>query len=104
MKARRYDDILRARGYKPVERTKYQGVNLYKKVHKYNTCVCQVIKDTHGKGQAIEITITSQISLDPDIQKEINFDASYLSKEAGKIIEAFVKLKEMKSPKHLYCF
>lgn len=102
MKARRYDDILRARGYKPVERTKYQGVNLYKKVHKYNACFCQVIKDTHGKGQSIEITITSQISIDPDIKKEIELDAGYLQKEAHKIIEAFIKLKEMKSPKHIY--
>lgn len=104
MKAKNYNQVLRARGYKAVEQTKYQGTNVYVKKHKYNVSTCTVIKDTHGKGQSIEFTITSQVSIDPEIKKQIDFDASYLATEAGKIIEAFVKLREMKAPKYLYCF
>lgn len=102
MKVKDYGQLLKARGYKALEQTKYQGTNIYIKKHKYNVSTCTVIKDTHGKGQSIEFVITSQVSLDPEIKKEINFDASYLSTEAGKIIEAFVKLREMKAPKYIY--
>lgn len=102
MKVRNYGQLLKARGYHVVEQTKYQGANVYVKKHKYNVATCTVIKDMHGKGQSIEFAITSQISLDPEIKKQINFDASYLDLEAGKIIEAFVKLREMKAPKHIY--
>ncbi len=102
MKVKDYRQLLKARGYKVLRQTKYQGANVYIKEHKYNVSTCTIIKDTHGKGQSIEFAITSQISLDPEIKKEINFDASYLSMEAGKIIEAFVKLKEMKAPKYIY--
>ncbi len=102
MKAKNYSDILKARGYKVIEHTKYQGVNVYVKKHKYNVSTCTVIKDSHGKGQSIEFAITSQISTDPEIKKEINLDVSYLDLEASKIIEAFIKLKELKAPKHIY--
>jgi hypothetical protein len=36
--------------------------------------------------------------------KEQEFDRSYLAKEANAIHDAFEKLKELKAPKHLYCF
>jgi len=106
MKARRYDDILRARGYKVRERTNYQGLNVYVKEHKYNKVVCTVIKDTHGKAQSMTFNIYNTLKTPQDMVefKEQEFDRSYLVKEATKIHEAFETLKTMKSPKHLYCF
>ena len=102
MKVRRYDELLKARGYKVVEHTDYQGTNLFVKKHTYNTITCQVIKDTHGKAQTMSFVITSQISNDSEIQKQIDLDTKYLSTEANKIHECFELLRQMKSPKHIY--
>lgn len=106
MKARRYDDILRARGFKVRERTDYQGTNIYVKEHLYNKVVCTVIKDSHGKAQSMNFNIYNTLRTPKDMIefKEAEFDRSYLVKEAQKIHEAFETLKAMKSPKHLYCF
>lgn len=102
MKVRRFDEILRARGYKAQEQVKYQGTNVYVKQHKYNIVTCMVQKDSHGKAQDMWFAITSQIEHDKEIQKQIDLDADYLSLEADKIHEAFEQLKQMKSPKHIY--
>ena len=106
MKARRFDEVLRARGYKCRERSDYQGLNVYVKEHKYNKIVCTVVKDSHGKAQSMTFNIYGTLKVPSDMTefKEQEFDRSYLAKEANAIHEAFEKLKEMKSPKHLYCF
>ena len=107
MKARRFDDVLRYRGYKCRERSEYQGVNIYEKEHLYNKVVCTVVKDSHGKAQSMTFNIYNQINRIPKDMvefKEAEFDRSYLVKEAQAIHEAFEKLREMKGPKHLYCF
>ena len=101
MRVRNYAQLLKARGYKVVQHTDYQGVNIFVKKHKYNTVTCTVVKDTHGKGQSIDFAITSQISLDPVIKKEINFDADYLQKEVHMIGTSFMLLRDMTAPKHL---
>ena len=104
MKVRRYDELLRARGYKVVQYTKYYGTNIYIKSHAKNTIVCYVKKDTHGKAQ--EMTFGFENS-NTDIKefedfKKIEFDREYLWREANKIHECFEQLKQMKSPKHVY--
>ena len=106
MKARRYDDILRARGFKTRERTDYQGVNIYEKEHKFNKVVCTVVKDTHGKAQVMLFNIYHTLRFPQSMEefKEQEFDRDYLYKEATKIHEAFEQLKQLKSPKHIYCF
>ena len=107
MKARRFDEVLRARGYKCRERSEYQGINIYEKDHKFNKVVCYVIKDSHGKAQSMSFNIFNQINRIPNDMvefKEQEFDRSYLVKEAEKIFEAFEQLKTLKSPKHIYCF
>ena len=106
MKARRFDEVLRARGYKCRERSDYQGLNVYVKEHKYNKIVCTVVKDSHGKAQSMTFNIYGTLKVTSDMTEfnEQDFDRSYLAKEANAIHEAFEKLKEMKSPKHLYCF
>ena len=105
MKATNYRQVLKARGYHVVERTKYQGRNIFVKSHKYWNSYCIIEKDTHGKGQSIIFNITNnQFPKDMVEFKEAEFDRSYLIKELNVINDAFEKLKEMKSPKHLYCF
>ena len=105
MKARRFDEILRARGYKVVSQTKYDGLNMYIKKHKYNSSYCYVEKDTHGKAQSMNFNITNNnLPQNMDEFKEAEFDRGYLAKEAEKIHEAFEQLKVLKSPKHIYCF
>lgn len=106
MKAKNYDQLLKARGFKCTFHTKYQGVNVYEKEHKFNRSVCYVKKDTHGKGQEMTFDIyrTSASVQNIDEFKEKEFDRSYLVKEAIAIHEAFENLKNLKAPKHLYCF
>jgi len=107
MKARRFDEILRARGYKVVNQVKYQGTNVYLKTHLYNAVICEVIKDSHGKAQEMTFTfVGGKKTPTKDIQtfREVEGDREYLVKEALKIHEAFEELKQLKAPKHLYCF
>ena len=106
MKARRFDEVLRARGFKVRERTDYQGLNVYEKEHKFNKIVCYVEKDSHGKAQSMTFNIYNTLKTPKDMVefKEQEFDRNYLVKEATKIHEAFEQLKVLKSPKHIYCF
>ena len=107
MKARRFDDVLRSRGYKVREQSKYQGQNVYVKEHLFNKVICTVTKDTHGKAQEMTFLIVGQHERLPrDINefKEAEGDREYLAKEAVKIHECFEQLKQLKSPKHIYCF
>ena len=106
MKARRYDEILRARGYKIVKHNKYQGTDVYEKKHLFNTIFCSVTKDTHGKAQEMNFTFTYGKRFPADIYefKKASTDHEYLSDEAVKIHEAFELLKVKKSPKYIYCF
>jgi len=106
MKAKNYNQVLRARGYKARELSKYEGICIYEKVHKFNKIVCYVKKDSHGKGQEMTFNIYGTMTTPKDMVefKEQEFDRSYLAKEANAIHDAFEKLKELKAPKHLYCF
>lgn len=106
MKAKNYNQVLRARGYKARELSQYQGTCVYVKEHKFNKIVCTVVKDTHGKGQEMTFNIYTTLRLPKNMDefKEQEFDRSYLVKEATKIHEVFETLKTMKAPKHLYCF
>ena len=58
MKVRRYDELLRARGYKIVEHNKYQGCDVYIKQHTDNEIMCFVEKDSHGKAQDMNFKFT----------------------------------------------
>jgi len=106
MKAKNYTQVLKARGFKCRERSDYQGLNVFEKVHRFNKVVCTVIKDTHGKAQAMTFNIYNTLQTPKDMVefKEAEFDRSYLVKEAEAIHKAFEELKQMKAPKHLYCF
>lgn len=104
MKVRNYGQLLKARGFKCMERSEYQGINVYTKEHKFNKIVCYVEKDTHGKGQTMTFNIYNTLKTPKDMVefKEQEFDRGYLVKEATKIHEAFEQLKLLKSPKHIY--
>ena len=109
MKAKNYGEILKARGFKLIDftYTKYQGTNVFVKEHKYNRITCYVEKDSHGKGQNMSFSIVSQLMLlkqEPEAAKQCKSDYEYLVQEANKIYKAFEQLKNMKAPKHLYCF
>ena len=106
MKVKNYRQVLKARGYKCIESSDYQGVNTFYKEHLYNKIVCTVIKDTHGKGRVMSFNVYNTLRTPTNMTEfnEQEFDRSYLVKEAKVIYEAFEQLKEMKSPKHLYCF
>ena len=106
MKAKNYNQVLRARGYKARELCKYEGTCVYVKEHLYNKIVCYVKKDSHGKAQVMTFNIYNTLRTPKDMVefKEQEFDRSYLVKEATKIHEVFETLKTMKAPKHLYCF
>lgn len=106
MKAKNYNQVLRARGYRARELTDYAGTCVYVKEHLFNKIVCTVTKDSHGKGQEMTFNIYNTLRTPKDMVefKDAEFDRSYLVKEAEKIHEAFETLKTMKAPKHLYCF
>ncbi len=105
MKAKNYSQILKARGYKPVLINEYQGTDLYRKTHATNEVICSVEKDSHGKAQTMTFEI-NQYKKPQDFEqfKKSEFDREFLWREANKIHEAFEQLKQMKAPKHLYCF
>lgn len=108
MKARRFDEILRARGYKVQEQVKYQGTNVYIKHHIYNTLICKVEKDSHGKAQTINFVVGSKLPEFTNLEefkekcKVANLDREYLIAEAERITDCFEQLKQMKAPKHIY--
>ena len=123
MKVRNYNELLRARGYKKVsempdhivrnkqtgeleldKHTYAKGIT-YEKVHRYYKVSCYITVDTHGKAQEMKMFINTN-KLTPDIYefKKASLDHSYLSQEAMKIYDCFEQLKQMKSPKHIYCF
>lgn len=110
MKARRYDEVLRARGYECIERVPYAGEDTYIKQHVYNTFICKVTKDSHGKAQSIRFTVATKLPKVTTIDeynykfRQVVADREFLEKEATKIIEAFEELKKLKSPKYIYCF
>jgi len=106
MKATNYNQVLRARGFKARELSKYQGLNVYEKEHKFNKIVCTVIKDSHGKAQSMTFNIYNTLKTPKTMEefKEQEFDRGFLVKEANVIHAAFEKLKGMKRPKYLYCF
>jgi len=106
MKARRYDEVLRARGYKVIKHNEYQGTDIYEKKHLFNTIYCSVVKDTHGKAQEMNFMITGGNKIPSDFEdfKRASLDHEFLAREAVKIHDCFEQLKQMKSPKHLYCF
>lgn len=107
MKFRNYHQVLRARGYKARELSKYQGLNVFEKEHLYNKIVCTIVKDAHGKGQTITFNIYNTLRTPKNMTEfhDAEFDRSYLVKEAKVICEAFEKLREMKAPvKYIYCF
>jgi ribosomal protein L19 len=106
MKAKNYNQVLRARGYKARELSEYEGICIYEKSHKFNKIVCYVRKDSHGKGQEMTFNIYSTLKTPQDMVefKEQEFDRGYLVKEAEAIHKAFEELKTLKAPKHLYCF
>lgn len=103
MKAKNYSQILKARGYEPAIINKYQGTDLYIKVHTTNEIICRVEKDSHGKAQTMMFEI-NQYKKPKDFEqfKKSEFDREYLWREANKIHEAFEQLKQMKAPKHIY--
>lgn len=106
-KFKRFDEVLRSRGYKAVNQVKYQGTNVYLKTHLYNAVICEVVKDSHGKAQEMAFTfVGGKKTPAKDIQtfKEVEGDREYLTKEALKIHEAFEELKNLKSPKYIYKF
>lgn len=104
MKAKNYNQVLRARGYKSRELVDYEGICVYEKVHRFNKIVCYVKKDSHGKGQEMTFNFYQTFTTPQNMVefKEQEFDRSYLVKEANVIHEAFVKLREMKAPKYIY--
>jgi len=106
MKAKNYNQVLRARGYKARELSDYSGYCVYEKTHTFTKMVCYVKKDTHGKGQEMTFTAYNTLRTPQNMEefKSAEFDRSYLVKEAEKIHEVFEELKSMKAPKHLYCF
>lgn len=107
MKATNYRQILKARGYKSVNLTDYKGICIYEKIHAFNTIRCYIDKDSHGKGQDIYFNFSSNILKTPRDMNEFRqaeSDRSYLVLEAEKIREYFELLKQMKSPKYIYCF
>jgi len=110
MKATNYRQILKARGYKVQIQIKYQGTNVYIKKHIYNTLICKVEKDSHGKGQTINFVVASKLPEFTDLKdfkekcKVADLDREYLIAEAERIHEAFEELKAKKSPKYIYCF
>jgi len=107
MKARRFDEVLRARGYKRLDLHNDENIVVtYQKKHTYNTMTIEVWKDSHKKGQKMTLQINSVSTPIEDIElfKKANLDREYLYREALKIYECFEQLKQMKSPKHIYCF
>ena len=107
MKTNNYANLLKARGYECVKRTRYFGINEFVKKHKYNTSTILVFKDTHGKGVALQYDVYApeiDFNWDKATSKEVKLDQEYLIGEAEKIKEAFYKLKALKAPKHVYCF
>lgn len=106
MKAKNYNQVLRARGYRVREHSKYEGFCVYEKEHQFNTIVCYVRKDSHGKGQTMTFNIYNTIQIPTNMEefKSAEFDRGYLVKEAEAIHKAFEELKTLKAPKHLYCF
>lgn len=113
MKIRRFDELLRARGYKlirthrgnVVSENSYARIDVYEKQHTENKVECSVKFDTHGKAQTMNFYITSKKLFGHDNFegfKIAEFDRSYLAKEAEKIHDAFEQLKQMKAPKHIY--
>jgi hypothetical protein len=107
MKAKNYNQVLRARGYKARELSEYEGICIYEKEHIFNKIVCYVKKDSHGKGQEMTFQIYTGLCRSPQNMEEFKsaeFDRGYLVKEAEKIHQAFEELKTLKAPKHLYCF
>ena len=67
MKAKNYNQVLRARGYKARELNKYEGICVYEKVHKFNKIVCYVKKDSHGKGQEMTFNIYGTVTTPKDM-------------------------------------
>ena len=117
MKARNYAQVLKARGYKrtmtdyvmsQVYRWDYQDgkIVVYVKEHKYNKARIVIWKDSHKKGLTFEASIFTTADASKSIEdfKQAEFDRQYLATEVIKIHEAFEQLKQMKSPKHIYCF
>ena len=106
MKAKNYNQILRARGYVARELSEYRGQCVYIKEHLFNKVVCTVTKDAHGKGQAMTFAIYNTLRTPQNMEefKSAEFDRGYLVKEAEKIHQAFEDLKALKAPKRLYCF
>ena len=106
-KFRRFDEVLRNRGYKQLDQHNDKNiVVIYEKKHLYNTVTIEVWKDSHKKGQKMTISIKSDAKPMEDMEKFklANLDREYLVREAMKIHDCFEQLKQMKSPKHLYCF
>lgn len=106
MKAKNYNQVLRARDYKAIELSEYEGQCVYVKEHMFNKIVCYVEKDSHGKGQTMMFAISSTARTPQNMFefKAAEFDRGYLVKEAEAIHKAFEELKSMKAPKRLYCF
>lgn len=124
MKARNYNELLKARGYKKVSempdhivRNKqtgelefnkhtYASLITYEKKHKYYKVRCYIKTDTHGKAQEMEMVISSNLKMTHNIEefKQAHFEYDYLAQEVVKIYDCFEQLKQMKSPKHIYCF
>ena len=106
MKAKNYNQILKSRGYVVRERSNYQGQNVFVKEHLFNKVVCIAEKDSHGKGQTMMFNIYGTLRTPTNMEefKKANLDREFLYREALKIHEAFEQLKQLKSPKHLYCF
>ena len=103
MKVRRYDELLRSRGYKIVKHNNYQGTDVYEKEHSKNLIRCYIEKDSHGKAQTMSFNISQKnIPMTFEDFKTQEFDREYLWREANKIHECFEQLKQMKSPKHIY--
>ena len=108
MKAKDYRQLLKMRGYKlekvgPYEYSKYGGTTAFVKEHLYNRVVCFVDKDSHGKAQHFDFTITSQLMMLEDKQKkkDCELDYRYLLKEVSELCKACYALRDMKSPKHI---
>lgn len=110
MKATNYRQILKSRGYKSETINKYQGTDVYIKQHTYNTLICKVEKDSHGKAQTINFIVGSKLPEFTNLEefkekcKFATLDRDYLIEEAEKIRDYFELLKQMKSPKYIYCF
>ena len=96
MKKLNYWHILKSRGYRPLSLARYNGTCHYVKEHLFNKVLCNVSKDSHGKGVAMMFQITDGGRAPKNMTEffDAEFDRSYLTKEAKMIYARFESLRD----------